>query len=130
MTHPNAELLRGGYDAFAKGDIGTVRGLFADDISWHVPGSSPLSGDYRGHEEVLGFFSRSIELSQGSFRIEIDDMLADGDRVAVLCTVAAERHGQSWSSPEVHLWRIANGKAVEFREFQGDQRSEDEFWSS
>jgi uncharacterized protein len=45
MTHPNAALLRRGYSAFTKGDIGTVLGVFADDISWHVPGRSPLSGD-------------------------------------------------------------------------------------
>jgi ketosteroid isomerase-like protein len=130
MTHPNAELLRRGYDAFAKGDIETVRGLFADDITWHIPGHNPLSGDYRGHEQVLAFFSKSMELSQGTFTLEINDVLADGDRVAVLCTAAAERNGQSWSSPEVHVWRIADGKAVEFREFQGDQLTEDEFWSS
>jgi ketosteroid isomerase-like protein len=130
MTHPNAELLHRGYRAFAEGDMAAVRELFADDITWHIPGRSPLSGDYHGHEEVFGFLAKSMELSDGTFRIEIDDVLADGDRAAVLCTVAAERYGQSWSSPEVHLWRIANGKGVEFREFQGDQQTEDEFWSS
>jgi hypothetical protein len=52
------------------------------------------------------------------------------DQVIVLCTVAAERNGQAWSSPEVHIWRVAGDRAVTFREFQGDQQTEDEFWSS
>ena len=130
MSHPNAELLRRGYDAFAEGDIATVLGLFADDIVWHVPGRSPLSGDYGGHEEVMGFFQRSMELSGGTLRVEADEILADGERVVVLTTVSAERNGHSWSSPEVHVWRVVDGKAVEFREFQGDQQIEDEFWRS
>lgn len=130
MTHPNAELLRGGYDAFAKGDLPGVLGIFAEDITWHVPGRSPLSGEYRGHEEVVGFFAKAMELSGGTLRVQADEILADGERIVVLTTVSAERNGQSWSSPEVHVWQVRGGKAVTFREFQGDQAGEDEFWSS
>ena len=130
MTHPNAELLRGGYDAFAKGDIPAVLAIFAEDIAWHVPGRSPLSGDYRGHQEVVGFFTKAMELSGGTLRVEADEILADGERIIALTTVSAERNGRSWSSPEVHLWRVQDGRAVTFREFQGDQEAEDRFWSS
>ena len=130
MTHPNAELLRGGYDAFAKGDIPTVLGIFAEDIAWHVPGRSPLSGDYRGHQEVVGFFAKAMELSGGTLRVEADEILADGERIIALTTVSAERDGRSWSSPEVHVWRVQDGRAITFREFQGDQEAEDRFWSA
>src|SRR5207248_9197168 len=70
MTHANAELLRRGYDAFAHGDIPSVLGIFAEDIDWHVPGRSPLSGDFRGHHEVVGFFTKAMELSGGTLRVE------------------------------------------------------------
>ena len=130
MTHPNAELLREAYDAFGRGDIPTVVGLFAEEITWHVPGRSPLSGDYRGHEEVVGFFSRAMELSGGTLRVEADEIIGDGERVVALTTVSAERNGRSWSSPEVHVWRVRDGRVVEFTEYQGDQQTEDEFWMS
>jgi uncharacterized protein len=130
MTHPNAELIRRGYEAFARGDVPTVLDIFGHDITWHVPGSSPLSGDYKGHEGVLDFFGKCMELSSGTLRVDADEILSDGDRVVVLATVSAERHGQSWSSPEIHVWRVVEGKAAEFREFQGDQHTENEFWSS
>ena len=130
MTHPNAELLGGGYDAFAKGDIPSVLGIFAEDIAWHVPGRSPLSGDYRGHQEVVGFFTKAMELSGGTLRVEADEILADGERIIALTTVSAERNGQTWSSQEVHVWRVQDGRVVAFREFQGDQEAEDRFWSS
>jgi uncharacterized protein len=130
MTHPNAELLQRAYDAFAIGDIPVVLGVLAEDITWHVPGRSPLSGDYTGHAGVLDFFGRCQELSGGTLKVAVDEALADGDRVIVLSTVSAQRGGQSWSSPEVHVWRVAAGRAVEFCEYQGDQQAEDEFWSS
>jgi ketosteroid isomerase-like protein len=128
MTHPNAELLRRAYDAFAQGDIPTVLETFADDITWHIPGRSPLSGDYTGPDEVVGFFSKSMELSGGTLRVQAEEFLAQDDRVVVLSTVSAERKGHAWSAPEVHVWRVVDGKAVEFREFQADQQTEDEFW--
>ncbi|HEY1000496.1 MAG TPA: hypothetical protein VGD83_12710, partial [Streptosporangiaceae bacterium] len=76
------------------------------------------------------FFATTMQLSCGTFTIDIQDILAQQDQVVVLCTVAAERPGQSWSSPEVHVWRVADHQAVDFREFQGDQQTEDEFWTS
>ena len=48
----------------------------------------------------------------------------------MLCTVSAERDGQSWSCPEVQVWKVTGGQAVDFREFQGDEHTEDAFWSA
>ena len=31
--HPNVERLRRGYEAYAKGDLATLRGMFADTIT-------------------------------------------------------------------------------------------------
>jgi ketosteroid isomerase-like protein len=99
-------------------------------IAWHVPGDGPLSGDFTGHDQVGGFFRRTVELSEGVFRIDVHHVLSDDDLVVVLVTVNAQRHGVSASFPEVHVWRMKNGKAIEFREYQGDEQREDRFWSS
>jgi uncharacterized protein len=126
----NAALIRNGYDAFARGDVQGALAGFAPDILWHIPGRGPLSRDYRGHTEVLGFISRFMELSDGTFRIQVDDILAKGERVVVLCTESAQRGGRTWSSPQVHVWTVRNGHATVFWQFQGDQQTEDEFWST
>ena len=130
MAHPNAELIARAYDAFGRGDIPTVLQAFAPDITWHVPGRGVIAGDYKGHDEVLGFFTRCMELSEGTMRVDPDEVVSQGERVFVHCTISAERNGQAWASPEVHVWRVVDGRAVEFREFQGDQQTEDEFWSA
>jgi ketosteroid isomerase-like protein len=68
--HPNATLLRAGYDAFATGDMAALDALFADDVVWHVAGRSPLSGEHKGKGEVFGtFFAGLAERSGGSFSV-------------------------------------------------------------
>jgi ketosteroid isomerase-like protein len=126
----NAALIKSAYDAFSRGDTQSVFAVFAENILWHVPGRGPLSRDYRGHGEVAGFFEHFMGLSEGTFRIQIDEILANRDRVVVLCTETASRAGRSWSSPQVHVWTVKDGRATAFWEYEGDQQGEDEFWST
>jgi ketosteroid isomerase-like protein len=92
---------------------------FDKSITRHVPGHSPLSGDYKGHDQFVGFFKHTLALCGGIFAIEVHHVLAEEDVVVVLVTVKAERNGRSAAFPEVHVWRLANEKVTEFREFQG-----------
>ncbi len=57
--HPNRESIKRAYDAYGRSDIATVLSILDNKIQWHVPGQSPPSGDYIGHEQVLGFFQRA-----------------------------------------------------------------------
>jgi ketosteroid isomerase-like protein len=36
--HPNVELTRRGYEAFAKADLAALAELIADDVTWHAQG--------------------------------------------------------------------------------------------
>jgi len=129
VAHPNEELLRRGYEAFAAGDLDTVLSIFDENIRWHVPGQSPLAGDYRGHEEVIAFFGNLVELSGGTFSVEVHDVLANDEHVVVLAVVRAERDGRSFAGMAAHVWHVAHGKAVEFWTAPTDPYGADEFWS-
>ena len=74
-------VIRKAYADFAKGDISAVLAAFDKSITWHVPGHSPLSGDYTGHDEVVGFFNYTFSLCGGIFAIEIHQILAEEDLV-------------------------------------------------
>jgi uncharacterized protein len=126
----NGALIRSAYDAFARGDVPGAFERFADDITWHVPGRGPLSREYKGKQEVLGFFQHFAELSGGTFRLRVDEILVQGERVVALCTESATRGGRSWTSPQVHVWTVRRGRAVAFREYCGAEQLEDEFWAS
>lgn len=130
MAAPNAELLRRGFDALADHGAVAIRALLAEDVTWRVPGRGPLSGDYHGVERVLRLLANRRLLSGDTFHIKVVEMLADRDRVAVICVVSAERFGQYWSAPALHLWRLRNEKATDVCEFQLDQHGEEEFWGA
>jgi ketosteroid isomerase-like protein len=125
----DAAVIRAGYEAFGKGDIEAVMAIFADDIRWHIPGRGPLAGDYRGGEEVLGFLGRLQELSGGSFRLEMHDLLASDDHVVALVTEIADRGDKSLSESVAHVWHLRDGKATEFWGLPADLYAIDEFWS-
>ena len=129
MGEPNAAIIRKAYEDFVHGDIPAVFAVFDPAITWHVPGHGPLSGDLVGHNAIAGFFQSTMELSGGTFSIDVHNVLANDDLVVALVTVNAQRDGISASFPEVHVWRMKNGKATEFREYQGDEQREDRFWS-
>jgi len=129
MGEQNAVTIRKAYEDFAHGNIPAVFAVFDPKITWHVPGHGPLSGDYTGHDAIGGFFRRTMELSGGTFSMDVHNVLADDDVVVVLVTVNVQRGGVSATFPEVHVWRMKNGSVAEFCEYQGDEEREDRFWS-
>ena len=70
----NRRLIEGAYSAFARGDLAAVFQVLDEKIFWHIPGRGPLTGDYRGHQELLGFFQRFMQHSGGTFRVRVDDI--------------------------------------------------------
>ena len=130
MTQSNVEILRKGYADFAAGDVPAVLAVFSEDITWHAPGRNPISGDYTGHDEVLGLFRSLGERSNGTFHLEVGDIVDNGEgTLLALTTEFGERNGRSLSSSSVHVWRWQDGKATSFQGFQADDHHWDEFWS-
>lgn len=129
MGHPNEALLRKGYEAFSKGDLDTVRTIFADDIVWHVGGRSPLAGNYKGIDEVFGFFGKTIELSGGTLKLEIHDILANDEHAVALVSSRAERGGKRLADNGAHIFHVKDGKVIEFWAHPQDAYADDEFWS-
>jgi uncharacterized protein len=72
----------------------TLREWFDPDIVWHAPGHSQLAGDHQGVDAVLGFFGQTMELTGGSFRVEVHDAVAHDEHAVGLHTAHAERAGE------------------------------------
>jgi uncharacterized protein len=125
----NATLMREGYEAFAAGDLDRVREMFDADIVWHEPGHSSIAGDYRGVDAVLGFFMTLFEKSEGTFRAEPVDILADDDRAVVLQHTAATRDGKQLDVMQPVVWEIREGKPYDVTLYAYDMDEHDAFWS-
>ena len=128
MAHPNEDLARRGYQAFSEGDMATLNELFADDLVWHVGGRSSLAGDYRGKDAVFDFFAKTMEMTGGTFRLEVHDILANDDHVVALTTVSGQRDGKSINDNSVQVLHVKDGKVTESWFHPGDQYAADEFW--
>jgi ketosteroid isomerase-like protein len=130
MGHPNEAVVRKGYEAFSKGDIETLQNeIFTDDIVWHVPGRNPLSGDYKGISEVLGYFGQLGELSGATLQVTLEDVLANDERTVGLHHAAGTLEGKTLDAYEVLVFRFRGDKVSEAQGYTGDQYAIDQFWS-
>lgn len=127
--HPNAGLVRGGYEAFTKGDMATLTGLFATDTVWHQPGSNPLSGEHRGRDATFAFFGQLGELSGGTYKVVLHDVLASDEHVVALSQETASRQGKQLNSLSIQVYHLRQGQITEAWSFEQDDRAYDEFWS-
>ena len=124
--HPNVTRLKDGYAAFAKGDFAVLDDLFAEDVLWHTGGRGQLAGDYRGRDAVYGLVSKLMELTEGSFRLDLHAVFADDEHGVALLLTTASRGGRSITVNEVHIFHLRDGKVVEFWDAFTDQYAIDE----
>jgi len=129
MAHPNEDRIREGFGAFQQGDLGKVKDFFADDVVWHVPGKSPLAGTYKGKEEVLGFFAKTMEMTGGTFSIDVHDVLANDEHGTALITTRGEREGRSLTNNAVQVFHLEGGLVKESWVHPEDMYAVDAFWS-
>ena len=125
----NRRVLQGLYDALGAGDFGGVLGFLSDDVIGHVPGTSPVAGDYVGKAAVAGYVGQLAERSGGTVRFEPRTVLVAGDRGVGLLRDLAERDGKTLAMDNVHVWRMGDGTLDEIWIYPGDQYAWDDFWS-
>lgn len=129
--HPNVTMIREGVEAFNQGNPGALMAMIADDAVFHVPGNSPIAGEYRGKQEIGGFFQHMGQLSEGSQRIDLEYLLTSGDEyVVALWKAAGARKGIQYEGLAGYIFRVRDGKVVEAHNLQEDQDAIDRFWSA
>ncbi|HEX9377744.1 MAG TPA: nuclear transport factor 2 family protein [Actinomycetota bacterium] len=126
--HPNAELVRKGYDAFTAGDMEWMNTHLHENIVWHEPGSNVLSGDYHGREETLAHFAKSVQVAIPDF--DIHDVVGNDDHAIALVNIRLERNDnhETFETRYVHIFHVdAQEVALESWIFYADQGALDAF---
>ncbi|MDQ6856405.1 MAG: nuclear transport factor 2 family protein [Candidatus Dormibacteraeota bacterium] len=127
----NIESLRRGYEAFQTGNLDLLRDeIFHPDIVWHSPGSNPISGDHRGADAVIASFVKQFELTDGTFKVELHDVLGSDDHAVALGRASGQRNGKSMDEPYAHVCHFRDGKLVEAWILDYDPSKTDEFLNS
>jgi ketosteroid isomerase-like protein len=129
-VHPNEEIVRKLFSAFDSQDIPTIDALLADDVVWNAPGRGMNSGVRRGKQELFAAMGRLGELTGGTLRGEIHDVLANDDHAVVLQTTRGERAGRApLQDREAIVLHVRNGRIVEVWEHPGNLYAMDAFFS-
>lgn len=124
----NEGVVRRIFDAFSRRDAFALRGLFAPDAVWTVPGDGAMAGAYRGREEIFRFLARLSKETEGTYRSSLVDVLVSGDRAAALYRASGERHGRCLDLDQVLLFRLEQGLVREILALPSDPAAFDEFW--
>lgn len=121
MSAENVAVIKGVYDAFAKGDVPGVLGGMSPDIVWREAENFPYAdrNPYVGPEAVAaGVFARCIGEWDG-FGVALEDLIDGGDRVVALGRYvgAFKATGRRMNPQVVHVWTLKDGKAVAFQQY-------------
>ncbi len=115
----NAEIVKGMYAAFNRGDIATVLDNLTDDVEWIVPGAGiPFAGRYTGRRGVAGFFQKLAETSDTD-PLVIEHYVEQGDTVVALgsSTGRSKPLQKQISTGFAMVFTLSGGKVVKFEEY-------------
>jgi hypothetical protein len=127
----NLDGARRAIELFHAGRVELMRAMLTEDVVWKVPHKNPLAVDIEGVDAVLDFFRRVQEETEGTFRAEVLDLMADENTVFCLMRVQASRRGKELDQQVINIWRLrpGDGKVYQRELFMADQPASDEFWA-
>jgi uncharacterized protein len=115
----NAELVRGLYDAFAKGDVTAVLAALDENVEWTEVDGFPHGGTYIGRDAAVdGVFAR-IGSEWDPFLADMTEFLDAGDHVVAIGRYRGTHKptGRSLDSEAAVVWTIRDGKVIRFRQY-------------
>lgn len=105
IEHPNSFLVHQCLQAVSNGDTETLRALWAEDIVWHVKGSSPWHGEIVGHDAIFEYLAELGEVDSGDYQVafEIEDVMIGEERASIILHLKASlpQRPQTTQSPQL-----------------------------
>jgi uncharacterized protein (TIGR02246 family) len=126
----NAAVVREIFDAFARKEGFALRGLFAEDAVWVVPGQGVMAGVYEGREAIFRFLARLPKETDGTYGPELVDVLASDERAAALYRARGTRRGRALELDQVLLFELRDGLVRRVLALPSDPEAFEAFWSA
>ena len=120
------ELINDYLAAARRGDWDTASGYFADDLVVHIPGLSSFASDGKGKAAAMEYIEAIRDhYRDGEIELELVDMLASEDRVALLVRERFLGRGEPVEIRRANVYRVAGDAIVEISIFEADQYAVD-----
>lgn len=102
----------------------------AADAVFRVAGDNIVSGAYRGTQELRDYFIRLGQVTGGSMRIDVDEVLARDNHAVMFIHVTTNRKGMRLEAECAEAFRINDaGKITESWFLYEDQKAYDAFYA-
>jgi ketosteroid isomerase-like protein len=124
MSDENIAVLRAFYEALNRGDWDAAKTRLSPDLEWEPDRRHPSAGTFRGPDGMRRF----LEEMDAPFEhtvIEVEDILAGGDKLVGLLRIRRRPRG---SSAEVDIrigevWTVRDGQLVHGEGFRQRERA-------
>jgi ketosteroid isomerase-like protein len=130
MAHPLEQIIRDAYAAFGRGDLDGYLQACTEDFAFHVPGEGGISGTYTGSEGMLDLVKKVMSLTEGTFREDVDDVLANDTHAVVLARHAFVRGGVQKAYSTAHVYEIRGGRLARCFEQPRDPAAFEDAWGA
>jgi ketosteroid isomerase-like protein len=124
--HANAELLQRLFGAFGK-DAMQISATFDREVVWRVPGTTSMSGEYRGRRDVVEFLRRTGLETDGTYKSELQSVIANDDWGLAVYRATGTRNGVRLDIDQALVVRFADGCITEVTAVPLDDAF-DAFW--
>ena len=117
----NATIIRGMYEAFARGDLAAVLGALHEQAEWNEAEHFTLwpGGPVIGPQAVLTAVIARIPQDFDGLGIEVRRIVAAGDTVLAEARYkgTAKATGKPIDAQAAHVWDLRDGKVVRFQQY-------------
>jgi uncharacterized protein (TIGR02246 family) len=122
--HPHAAAYRAAFVAFNAGDADAFAAHLADDVVWHTLTGETLNGSAAVAESMSG-------LAETDFKVELHDVVANGDHMIGLVTANVSAGGNSITYRTAEIMHAdEDGKVTERWAFADDTAAVANFFDS
>jgi acyl-CoA thioesterase FadM/ketosteroid isomerase-like protein len=117
-------------EMYAGGSLAPVEELLAEGVLWHVPGTSPIAGDYRGRDAVIGYFRARRELAGGTIKVTKSGSVSHEEALVQLADGEAALGGRDVVWRTAGVYRVAGDRIAEAWLVPLDQEQFDRAWTA
>lgn len=112
------EVIESFYEKLGRGDMAGVMSLYGQDIVYTVTGTTPISGSFRGLDEIREKLFVPVFSKVRDLVLKPDQLIAEGDTVVALVRGQAKTaEGAPYANRYAFVFRVQDGKIAEVTEF-------------
>lgn len=114
----NAEVVRGLYDSFAKGDVPAVLSALDPAVSWTEAAGFPYAGTYIGPDAVLANVFMKLGTEWDGYAAVPAEFVAEGDTIVAIGEYSGtfKATGKVFRAPFAHVWKLRENRVVSFHQ--------------